>query len=112
MESSHIQPNNDQVYHVKLEGILSSPIVDWEGDLSIIDQPENNAVKICLIIRPVEVRGFLDQFQIVDLSLDSAETSSSPILQENDLGDPTQKVLRWDLYPSGIKDQYKVTMEK
>ncbi|PWB56884.1 MAG: hypothetical protein C3F13_00220 [Anaerolineales bacterium] len=112
MESPHIQRNDDQLYHIKLDGILNSPIVDWEGDLSIIDQPENNTVKVCLIVHSAMIRGFLDQFQIVNLSVFSAEASSSPIPQANDLGDPAQNELFWNLYHSGIEDHDKVIMEK
>jgi hypothetical protein len=63
--------SENQLYHFQLDGVLSAAEINWDGEVSIIEQPEDQSILVCLVVHTQELRGFLEHFQIVNLSLDT-----------------------------------------
>jgi hypothetical protein len=63
--------SKNQLYHIQLDGVLSAAELKWDGEISIIEQPEDQSILVCLVVHAQELRGFLEHFQVINLSLDT-----------------------------------------
>ena len=72
--------SDNQLYHIQLDGVLSLAEIKWDGEVSIFEQPEDQSILVCLVVHMQELRGFLEHFQVINLSLDTEGEN-----RENDL---------------------------
>ncbi len=63
--------SENQFYHIQLDGVLSAAEINWDGAVSIIEQPEDQSILVCLVVHAEELRGFLEHFQVISLSVDT-----------------------------------------
>jgi hypothetical protein len=70
-------------YLMRLKGALSSPNVDWCGDISITADEQNETLQVSLILDLDAIRGFLDQFQDLSLTILPPKSTENEILQNN-----------------------------
>jgi hypothetical protein len=83
-----ITHRDNQFYHIQLDGVLSSAEIKWNGEVSIVDQPEDQSILVCLVIHAEEIRRFIEYFQVISLSVDSEVASRDKEPDSVNLIDP------------------------
>jgi hypothetical protein len=71
VDQLQLKYSENQFYHIQLDGVLRAAEIKWDGEVSIIEQPEDQSILVCLVVHAQELRGFLEHFQVVNLSLDT-----------------------------------------
>lgn len=81
---AQIIPSQSNTYLIRLQGALSSPTIDWCGDVIIITREHDETLLVSLTIKADALRDFLDQFQNLSLTVLPNEGIENEILQDND----------------------------
>jgi hypothetical protein len=63
--------SNNQLYHIQLDGVLNSAEINWNGEISIVDQPGDQSILVYLVVHAEEIRRFIEHFQVISLSIDT-----------------------------------------
>jgi hypothetical protein len=80
---ARIISTQDSTYPIRHRGALNSPIVDWCGDVIISAEKHNATLQVSSTFNLDTIRGFLDQFQDLSLSILPAKSTENEIVQKN-----------------------------
>jgi hypothetical protein len=72
-DMAQIQSNIGNTYHVRLQGALNSPTIDWFGEITIIPQEHGEILLVSLFVDPAALRSFMDQFRNLNITVLSNE---------------------------------------
>jgi hypothetical protein len=84
MDQEQTQANMGNTYHLRLQGIIKTPSLDWSGGISIIPLEQRGALLVSFYIDLASLCNFLDQLQNLDLNIepiDLAERSNPEMVE-------------------------------
>jgi hypothetical protein len=87
LDMEQITTNLYNLYRIRLQGALNNPTIDWNGDISVTPQENGEILHISLFINAHALRGFLDQFKDLNLTLvpaDDAENENQELFNTDD----------------------------
>jgi hypothetical protein len=85
-DMAQIKFGDENIYRMRLQGTLNSPIIDWCGDITILAQEPDETLLVSLTIDADALRSFLDQFQELGLNVLPNDGIEHEILQDNTAG--------------------------
>ena len=71
--------NHASTYHIRVQGVLKSPLAEWLGDIQVIPQEDGVSLLVGKFVDQPALRGFMDQlwnFNLVLLSVERIENQS------------------------------------
>jgi hypothetical protein len=81
-DTAQDKSTHGNMFRMRLQGAMNSPVLDWSGDITIISQDHGETLLVALLVDQATLHAFLDRFQNLTLT----------ILPDEHIGDENHQV--------------------
>ena len=111
-DMAQLKSNHGNKVHMRLQGALNSPAIDWLGDVTVIPQGHGEVLLVSLLVDQDTLRCFLDQFLNLNLTILPIECSGNGNLQRIDRDDGAEGESQWISDDNSILKHIQVAAEE